>query len=96
MFSTFNRPYEFTRIRNGSETMHYFPLQHPDYDAFTLENDHALIQLAEVPSGDNIASIFVDDVGGDNWVGSDCYITGWGDNGTSHFYDNCCLWKNQF
>ena len=75
--------------------MHYFPLQHPDYDAFTLENDHALIQLAEVPSGDNIASIFVDDVGGDNWVGSDCYITGWGDDGTLHFCHNCCLWKIQ-
>ena len=51
-------------------------LQHSDYTqgpATESINDHALIELVEAPSGDNIATIFVDDAGGDSWVGvEDC------------------------
>ena len=57
-------------------------LQYPDYNPSELPLDHALIELTEVPSGDNIATIFADDVGGDSWVGvEDCWITGWGQTG---------------
>ena len=57
-------------------------LQYPDYNPSELPLDHALIELTEVPSGDNIATVFADDVGGDSWVGvEDCWITGWGETG---------------
>ena len=45
-----------------------------------------MIELTEVPSGDNIATIFADNVGGDAWVGAECWITGWGDDGTIFNY----------
>ena len=49
-----------------------------------------MIELSEIPSGDNIATIFADDVGGDAWVGAECWITGWGYTGTNLYsYFDC-------
>ena len=55
--------------------------KHPDYDFFTLENDHAILELTEVPDDANILAVFADDQGGDAWVGTECWITGWGEDG---------------